>query len=162
MYNLDFKKEFIDIEFDQLLLRFNNHYINDSIYTDYKNKYLSNTKLNEISYNELVENILYLEREELTEHSPNKFIYFIYDKNKLYDLKRQCKTLVINQRNDLKFFLHYIDSLNERFIKDTRDTRDTISIKSNKSDGGSIKSNKSKKSYKSKKNKKTILSLFQK
>jgi hypothetical protein len=153
MYNLDFKKEFLSIDFDELLLRFNNHFINDNIYTDYKNNYISNTNINNTRYNELVNSIISLENKELIQRHKNKYVYFIYEKDKLNSLKKECKNILLSQRNNLNFFLQYIDSLNNKFLAESKEI-DSMSIKSDKS-------NKSKKSRKSKKNK-NILSLFSK
>lgn len=155
MYNLDFKKEFLEIDFDQLLLRFNNHYINDNIYTDYKKKYIVSTKENMEEYNKLVIEINLLNNKKSMEKSSNKYIYFIFDETLLQKTKQKCKLIICNQRKSLDFFKQYIDTLNDRFLNESNNK--DRSIKSGKS--MSIKSTKSKKSKKSKKNK-NILSMF--
>lgn len=132
--DFEFKKTFIDIDFDEILSSNNNPLLNSSeLYILYKQNYINDTINNNDIYNELDSKIKNLESQSKTYN--NTKITFVYiDSNELQVLKYKRKMLYISQQKKLQNFLHYIKQLNSDYNKYAPDIKDdTSSIKSNKS-----------------------------
>lgn len=129
----EFKKTFIDIDFDEILSSNNNPLVNSSeLYLIYKQNYINDTINNNDIYNELDSKIKSLESQ--SQNNNNKITFVYIDSNELQALKYKRKMLYISQQKKLQNFLHYIKQLNsdyDKYVSNIKD--DTSSIKSNKS-----------------------------
>ena len=94
MTTSDFNNEFINVHFDEILLKYNNPLINSNeMYLKYKQNYLSKSRDNFKIYTELNDQLNQINSLHLKTNT-------------------NIKKLLINQRILLSHFLHYINSLN--------------------------------------------------
>lgn len=108
---VDFKKEFINIDFDSKLLENNNHLINSQDhYVSYKQKYIEETLRNFEEYTKLNES--YVQLQNKTSETETKTMYTYVDNAKVSDLKQSIKSVVLKQRRILQNFSKYIEYLN--------------------------------------------------
>jgi len=108
---VDFKEEFINIDFDNKLLENNNHLINSQEhYLSYKQKYIEETLQNYDEYTKMSES--YVKLQNKTSETETKTMYTYVDNAKVSDLKQSIKSVVLKQRRILQNFLTYIEYLN--------------------------------------------------
>jgi hypothetical protein len=109
--NIDFYSQYININFDEILLENNNNLVNsEEFYLTYKKEYFDQTSQNFEKYknfdNELKDLINFNSSE------PTKYKYVYTDLNRVEFLKQQLKNLIIAQNKLLDNFHHYITLLN--------------------------------------------------
>lgn len=139
--NFNFFTEFIDIDFDNILLQNNNPLFNSQEhYFDYKQQYLEQARQNKEAYEQIVEELIYLQSSQIVKTSPTKVIYTYVDMDRLNLLKQNKKNILRSQRESLQNFLHYlhqlnIDSCNDTFSPKKRSpsTKSIASIESKRS-----------------------------
>lgn len=136
--DLDFKKEFLDINFDEVLESTNNPIINSDIYLKYKQIYIEETNSNKKTYEELSAKINELTNSSNTNDKKTRIRFTYVNTEELEKIKYTRKLLYIEQQKKLNHFLHYINQLNT-------DTNYRGLSKEKDVDASSIKSNKSKK-----------------
>jgi hypothetical protein len=108
---VDFRKEFINIDFDAKLLENNNHLINSQDhYVSYKQKYIKNTLNNFGAYTKLMET--YMQIQNKTSTTDFKVFFTYVDDSEVTNLKHSIKTIILHQRKMLYNFLLYIEYLN--------------------------------------------------
>lgn len=113
--DLDFKKTFLLINFDDILLKHNNPLINSQEhYITYKQNYISNTKQNYDKFEDLKSQINQLSN---TVTSPSRIYYTYIDQDSLEKLHQELKTIIIQQRNLLDNFLVYLQHINNDYNK---------------------------------------------
>jgi hypothetical protein len=113
--DLDFKKTFLLINFDDILLKHNNPLINSQEhYITYKQNYISNTKQNYDKFEDLKSQINQLSK---TVTSPSRIYYTYIDQDTLEKLHQELKTIIIQQRNLLDNFLVYLQHINNDYNK---------------------------------------------
>lgn len=112
--DIEFKKKFLEIEFDDILNEQNNKYVNSDEYLQYKDVYLT-------SFNKRLEELIKLKIEYdilnnfYTKTYNNKYIYNVIDVQSKEKHNNLIKILIQEQKKDLENFLHYIDFLNGIF-----------------------------------------------
>ena len=112
MTTSDFNNEFINVHFDEILLKYNNPLINSNeMYLKYKQNYLSKSRDNFKIYTELNDQLNQINSLHLKTNT-NKIEYKYINKSQRFEIKSNIKKLLINQRILLSHFLHYINSLN--------------------------------------------------
>lgn len=129
---VDFNKEFLDKNFDEILESTGNNLVNSNdIYLKYKQIYIEETNANKLLFENLNKQI-----NDLTnKNKPNskKISYIYINETELEDLKYKRKILFASQQTKLSNFLHYINQLNTDKKYNEEEKSDTQSIKSNKS-----------------------------
>lgn len=129
---VDFNKEFLDKNFDEILESTGNNLVNSNdIYLKYKQIYIEETNANKLLFENLNKQI-----NELTNKiNPNskKISYIYINESELEYLKYKRKMLFASQQTKLSNFLHYINQLNSDKKYNEEEKSDTQSIKSNKS-----------------------------
>jgi hypothetical protein len=133
LLDLNFKKEFLLINFDELLLKHNNPLINSQEhYINYKQNYISATKQNLEKYDNIK---LQIDELSNTVLSPSKIFYTYVDQDFLQSLHQQLKTILIHQRNLLDNFLLYLKHINndyKKIIKENVPQTKSVKAKSSK------------------------------
>lgn len=147
--SFDFFKEFIDVDFDNILLQNNNPLFNsDEHYCRYKKKYLDEAYKNKEIYEQHSDELQHLQNQQVVKTSATKVIYTFVDEDKIKLLKQNKKNLVSTQRQSLQNFLQYLNQLNIDSMQSTNNIH--INQRANKSPSiKSIASIESKRSTKS-------------
>ena len=101
-YNTDFKKEFLQNNFDNLLRESNSKFVNDQLYLNTKCKYFEKTKANYELYKEYKE-----ELDKLT----NLEIYYIDSEKRVVKTKNLIKNILVEQRLIYQNFVNHIEFL---------------------------------------------------
>lgn len=118
--DIEFKKKFIDINFDDILNEENNKYVNTNEYLEYKKTYLTYAK------NNLKEFIKYKKEYDILNNcyakTGNKFTFDIIDNNVKCKYNDLLKSVIQIQQKKLSNFLHYINFLN-KIIKNKPDIK---------------------------------------
>jgi hypothetical protein len=108
---VDFKTEFINIDFDKKLLENNNQLVNSqNHYVSLKQRYIQDTLLNFKEYTNLEDSLTQLQNK--TFENDHKVFYTYVDRSKVTDIKQSMKNIVLRQRQMLNNFLKYIEYLN--------------------------------------------------
>lgn len=108
----NFKQQFLDFDFDYILIESNNEYINSNEhYLDFKNEYINNTNVHFEKLTELLKrfNILH---NFYSKSSNNKYVYHYFDTNTKEDYNINIKNIIIDQRKLYSNFINHIDFLN--------------------------------------------------
>jgi hypothetical protein len=114
---LNFKKEFLLINFDDILLKHNNPLLNSQEhYISYKQTYISQTKQNYDQYEQLKSQFQELSNKSSTINT-TKLFYTYIDEKKYDSILRELKTIVVQQRKLLDNFLLYLKNLNHDYPK---------------------------------------------
>lgn len=115
MNNIDFKKEFILVNFDDMLLSCNNPLINsDDYYIKYKSEYFKQTQQNYLRFTQLQNNI----QNDVSTSNNNKYTFIFRDEseeNIKLEAQHEMKTIILQQRKALNNFMHYILQINADF-----------------------------------------------
>lgn len=114
LYNTEqFKQQFLDINFDNILIENNNDMVNSSeYYIAYKTEYLENTHNNLTKFTELSKQFNELSDNYTIQN--NKYSYTFVDKSIYNSLNNELKKLLIEQRELYNNFLKYIQFLNSK------------------------------------------------
>lgn len=116
MNNIDFKKEFIDVDFDNILLETNNPIINSyENYLKFKQSYLTTAQTNYEKFNELCSKFNEMNGKNFKKISDTKFIYTYIDRNEYINLKNNIKSIVIKQRELYQNFISYLNTINKKY-----------------------------------------------
>jgi Na+/phosphate symporter len=111
--HFDFFKEFIDVDFDNILLQNNNPLFNsDEHYCRYKKQYLEQAYRNKELFEEYSDELQELQNQQVVNKSTTKVIYTFVDEDKIKLLKQNRKQILAIQRQSLQNFLHYLNQLN--------------------------------------------------
>lgn len=112
--NIDFKKQFLDFNFDDILLQNNNPLVNSYVhYTSHKQHYIKETLENFRSLTFLDQNLNEICNIKKTLNSDTKVHVTILDGRPEEKLRLKIKTLVLKQRKLFNNFINYINFLNE-------------------------------------------------
>lgn len=130
--NFDFFKQFIDVDFDNILLQNNNPLFNsDEHYFKYKRQYLDEAYQNKETYEQIIDELQLLQSTQLVRKSATKVIYTFVDTDRIKVLKQNKKNIMFSQRQRLENFLHYLNQLNiDNAQQPTVQTKRSPSIKS--------------------------------
>jgi len=110
---ISFKKQFLDINFDEFLFENNNDLINSNeFYIQYKTEYLSKTQDNFIKYSNLMKTFQNMTNNYLIKN--HKYSYTFVDKNEYNRLNKELKSVLIEQRELYNNFMNYIQFLNSK------------------------------------------------
>jgi hypothetical protein len=136
----DFKGEFMDVDFDDILIKDNNPLVNSyKHYIKYKNEYLDNAFGLYMRYQKSALELSKLYEMQRIALSPSKIIYTYINAARARSLQALINGLIITQRERLDNFMSYIETLNknkssipfdftkEDIYKHTRN-RDTSSV----------------------------------
>ncbi len=118
MESIDFKKDFLEVDFDSILLECNNPLFNsDQHHIKYKNLYFDKAKIACEQFEHLSAELSRLQDVQFLQLSDTKVIRTYVDEQKILDLKQQRKNLVIKQRQELQKTLQYFRQLNDDYTK---------------------------------------------
>ena len=110
----DFKKEFMDIDFDDLLIKDNNPLVNSyNHYIKYKNDYLDRAFDTFMRFQKLALELSKLYEMERIQLSPSKVIFTYINASRVRTLQSAINTIIVSQREQLTNFITYIETLNE-------------------------------------------------
>ena len=106
---MDFKKQYIDFDFDELLTIHNNPLVNSfDHYLKYKQQYMSETLHNFASHKKLQKQVQQFQES----HHDNAIHYRFIDDNTLDTLKTELKSITVQQSKLFNNFVNYIQFLN--------------------------------------------------
>lgn len=106
-----FKKQFLNINFDEFLFEKNNDLVNSNeFYIQYKTEYLSKTQENLIKYSELIKPFKHMDNNYTITQS--KYSYTFINKDEYNRLNKEIKNLLVEQRTLYNNFMNYIQFLN--------------------------------------------------
>jgi hypothetical protein len=110
-YDLDrFKKDFIDIDFDDMLIQQNNELVNsNNHYLQHKDDYFLKTNINYTNFKKLYEKYSVYMNNHVEDHLNKKFRYTYVNKETLNSINEQLKTILLEQRTLYKVFIDYIN-----------------------------------------------------
>jgi len=112
--NIDFYKEFININFDAILEECANSLVNSNdMYLQFKQHYLLESRENFIKFQILSTQYNDLKIKKFQQNG-TKFNYTEINNSILNDLKIQLKNLITLQRKHLTHFIEYTHSLNKK------------------------------------------------
>lgn len=115
---IDFKKQFLDIDFDNILVEDNNHLVNSyDYYVQYKKAYVDTTFNVYIKYQRAALELSKLYEIQKVKLSDTKIIYTYINKKRRENLEKKLVELILSQRQRYANFMAYIENLNK--IKDT-------------------------------------------
>ena len=111
--DIDFKKEFLNIDFDSVLIDHDNPLINSyEYYIQYKQKYILETKKNFDAYQKLTKEYKKY-KNQYQSPSNNRLVFSYRDEENVAYLSQQIKKLIVDQRKILSNFQHYVSHLND-------------------------------------------------
>lgn len=136
----DFTKEFLDIDFEKILIDNNNTLINShDRFIKHKQIYLELTNADYLLYKTLNDELIELLSQKNVQSSKRFFFTFL-DNDHVNKLKFDIKTLIARCRGRLFNFLKYLETLNQEYteyhqrpssirsITSSRSTRSKMSI----------------------------------
>lgn len=109
----EFKTDFIDFNFDEILLQYNNPLINSNVYTNVKQKYFDETFYNYREYKMHIMELDVIVTNKEIKKSDTKIIYNYTNSESENELKNKLKKILIRQRNAKSNFMNYINHLND-------------------------------------------------
>jgi hypothetical protein len=110
--DIDFYSQYININFDEILIESNNHLINSqNVYLKYKQQYFDVSLKNYELFKKYKEELERLQKSE-TVTVPNKYIFVYKDTQVIEQIKQKLKNVVLSQEKLLNNFHHYITLLN--------------------------------------------------
>lgn len=114
IYEIDnFKKKFIDFDFDEILLESNNEYINSNEhYLNFKNKYMLDTNSNYIKLKDILSKFNILNN-FYTKSNDNKYTYHYFDNVLKEDYNIKIKKIYIKQKELYSNFYNHLIFLNQ-------------------------------------------------
>lgn len=114
LYNPEkFKKQFLDINFDSILIDKNNDVVNSyDTYIQFKLEYLEKTQNNLEQFTKLAEQFNKLSNNFNIQN--NKYSYTFVNNNIYKSLDLELKTLLKDQRTLFSNFLQYVEFLNSK------------------------------------------------
>jgi hypothetical protein len=118
MSDVDFKNDFLSVNFDNILIEHNNPLVNSyDHYIKYKQQYIRISKQNSESYSELYAKLVSILEQQNIKTSTYRFSFVFADENYINSLKTQIKELITQQRKLLSNFIHYLQTLNSDYEK---------------------------------------------
>jgi len=108
----EFKTDFIDVNFDEILLQNNNPLINSNVYTNVKQKYFDETFYNYREYKMHLTELDVIVTNKEVKKSDTKIIYNFTNLELENELKSKLKKILIRQRNAKSNFINYINHNN--------------------------------------------------
>jgi hypothetical protein len=130
--NIDYYAQYININFDEILLENNNNLVNsEEFYLIYKKDYFDQTSINFEKYKKWEDELKSLTDFNVSESTKYKYVYT--NLTRVEELKQQMKNLIIAQNKLLDNFHHYITLLNthpEKFkakVEDIQQKRSFLS-----------------------------------
>lgn len=109
--NIDFYSQYININFDEILLENNNTFVNsEEFYLMYKKEYFDKTLENFEKFKVWISELNELTNLNVSDNNKYKYVYI--NTTRLEMLKQQLKNLIISQNKLLDNFHHYITLLN--------------------------------------------------
>lgn len=122
--DIDFYSEYININFDEILIENNNPLVSsEDLYLKFKKTYFDEThKLYEMFKNYSIQ-LKRLENDQGHTSNDNKYLYVYKDTTKIEELRLNIKNIIISQKKRLDNFRHYVILLNqnrEMFQKDIK------------------------------------------
>lgn len=138
MNTIDFENEFLNIDFDGILIRNDNPLVNSfDHYIQYKNKYVEEAKSAQSAFIQLTNELDSIQNQSyIKNESSTKIRFQNVDQDVVNGLKHRRKEIVSHQRYLLEQFLHYIDTLNKDFPRITAPVERPASLNSSKSRRG--------------------------
>lgn len=116
--DIDFKKDFLSIDFDNILIENNNPLINSyDHYIKYKQQYIRSTKHNIDSYTSIYNELISILEKQNTKSSDYRFSFVFIDETHISNLKTQLKEILFQQRKLLSNFIHHLYTLNSDYEK---------------------------------------------
>lgn len=110
--DIDFYSQYININFDEILMESNNHLINSqNVYLIYKQQYFEESLKNYELFKKYKTELERLQKSE-TITLPNKYLFVYKDTQVIEQTKQNLKNVVISQEKLLNNFHHYITLLN--------------------------------------------------
>lgn len=110
--DIDFYSQYININFDEILIESNNHLINSqNVYLKYKQQYFDVSLKNYELFKKYKTELERLQKSE-TVTVPNKYIFVYKDTQVIEQIKQKLKNVVLSQEKLLNNFHHYITLLN--------------------------------------------------
>jgi hypothetical protein len=110
--DIDFYSQYININFDEILIESNNHLINSqNVYLTYKQQYFNESLKNYDLFKKYKTELERLQKSE-TVTLPNKYLFIYKDTQVIEQTKQNLKNVVISQEKLLNNFHHYITLLN--------------------------------------------------
>jgi hypothetical protein len=123
--NIDYYAQYININFDEILLENNNNLLNsEEFYLMYKKDYFDQTSENFEKYKKWEAELKELTNFNVSKSTKYKYVYT--DITKVEYLKQVLKNLIIDQNKLLDNFHHYVTLLNthpEKFKVRTEDVQ---------------------------------------
>jgi hypothetical protein len=123
--NIDYYAQYININFDEILLENNNSLVNsEEFYLMYKKDYFDQTSKNFEKYKKWDVELQELTNFNVSESTKYKYVYT--NLTKVEFLKQELKNLIIAQNKLLDNFHHYVTLLNthpEKFKVKTEDVQ---------------------------------------
>lgn len=113
--DINFRSQFIDIDFDKILIDNNNPLVNsEDTYLNFRKQYFDETNVTYREFQELTSKLTHLLKsggyKQNTKRTKSSFVYI--DTEKIEDLKRQIKRLYILQEKRFSNFYDYVTLLN--------------------------------------------------
>lgn len=130
--DIDFYSQYININFDEILIESNNHLINSqNVYLTYKQKYFDDSLKNYELFKQYKGELERLQKSENIT-LPNKYIFVYKDTQIIEQTKQNLKNVVLSQEKLLNNFHHYITLLNTNpnMFEVKKQTHPTIGKKS--------------------------------
>jgi hypothetical protein len=110
--DIDFYSQYININFDEILMESNNHLINSqNVYLVYKQQYFDESSKNYELFKKYKTELERLQKSE-TITLPNKYLFVYKDTQVIEQTKQNLKNVVLSQEKLLNNFHHYITLLN--------------------------------------------------
>jgi hypothetical protein len=108
----DFYSQYININFDEILMESNNHLINSqNVYLTYKQQYFNESLKNHDLFKKYKKELEKLQESE-TITVPNKYLFVYKDTQVIEQTKQNLKNVVLSQEKLFNNFYHYITLLN--------------------------------------------------
>jgi len=110
--DIDFYSQYININFDEILMESNNHLINSqNVYLVYNQQYFDESSKNYELFKKYKTELERLQKSE-TITLPNKYLFVYKDTQVIEQTKQNLKNVVLSQEKLLNNFHHYITLLN--------------------------------------------------
>lgn len=114
--NIDFLKEFVELDFDRRLTERNNHLINSqTYYLRQKQAYLTRAAARHEEFIALKMQLQELLDTQNVQMSFCKVKFTYVDQNEIQNTKAKIKNIVLQQKQDMQSFMGYLDHLNANF-----------------------------------------------
>jgi hypothetical protein len=112
--DIDFYTQYVNINFDEILIENNNKLVNsEDVYLNFKKEYFEKTSENFELFKQCNLELLEMQDDNNeVKRTGNKYIYTYKDRNVIENKKQRIKDIVVEQERLLNNFYHYITLLN--------------------------------------------------